>query len=227
MPPKRKKYQLGEEEFATKADVKRHCQEVLAKYDRNATVNDKSDHAFLEDLLSWHPSADEKIGQGVESFSKHGFEGNYCFHVNRVDGTSDDFSFNKCITNPTPRARSTQAFRKEIQNQIDAFFESQIDHETGLAACALTGQQLPKDELHVDHEAPLEFSALLSLFVDQHPKLPKIDDAEVDKGTLGFNKLKDRQLAAEWQEYHKKHAKLRLLSKEAHKKETAKRYKKK
>ena len=44
-----------------------------------------------------HPEAAEKIGPGIESFSVRTADyGTRCFWVNRVDGTTEKFSFRAC-----------------------------------------------------------------------------------------------------------------------------------
>jgi hypothetical protein len=51
----------------------------------------------LTHLMHMHPEAAEKIGPGIESFSVRTADyGTRCFWVNRVDGTTEKFSFRAC-----------------------------------------------------------------------------------------------------------------------------------
>lgn len=67
---------------------------------------DASDQAFMTDLLRRHPEAEKKIGPGIRAVrvttSKYG---NRCFEAIRVDGTSTDFSYLKCLKQKRERAR--------------------------------------------------------------------------------------------------------------------------
>lgn len=62
--------------------------------------------AFMMDLLRRHPEAEKKIGTGIRAIritnSKYG---NRCFEAIRVDGTSTDFSYLKCLKQKRERAR--------------------------------------------------------------------------------------------------------------------------
>nr|WP_247880697.1 DCL family protein [Brucella intermedia] len=47
--------------------------------------------------LQRHPESATKIGSGIQSFQVRVADfGTRCFWVNRVDGTSEKFSFNAC-----------------------------------------------------------------------------------------------------------------------------------
>jgi hypothetical protein len=61
---------------------------------------------LLRDLLARHPESDQKAGAGIRAFrtttSKYG---NRCFEVLRVDGTSAEFSYLKCLRKKKGEAR--------------------------------------------------------------------------------------------------------------------------
>lgn len=63
-------------------------------------------HKFMLEILSRHPEAEQKVGPGVRAIrittSKYG---NRCFEVLRVDGTSAEFSYIKCLKRKRESAR--------------------------------------------------------------------------------------------------------------------------
>jgi hypothetical protein len=53
---------------------------------------------LLHKLVALHPSAEAKIGTGIEYvFVAGAFYGSRCFHIRRTDGTRADFSYMKCL----------------------------------------------------------------------------------------------------------------------------------
>lgn len=91
-----KPVQIGALHFPRKGDATKFFQEMLYRYDLGDKVS-KEDAAVLADLLSGHPEATQKVGVGIESFSvRSGDYGTQCFWVNRLDGTTEKFSFRAC-----------------------------------------------------------------------------------------------------------------------------------
>ncbi|SFU39359.1 DCL family protein [Nitrosospira multiformis] len=89
---------VGSLAFARKGDADEFFKKMLYKYDLGDKVSaDDAEH--LTCLLAMHPRADDKIGVGVESFSVRTAAdyGTRCFWVNRIDGTTEDFSFRACF----------------------------------------------------------------------------------------------------------------------------------
>lgn len=59
---------------------------------------------LLELLKKGHADPDTKIGAGIQAFQVryHPMWKSRCFFLVRVDGTSDDFSFRKCVDQILP-----------------------------------------------------------------------------------------------------------------------------
>lgn len=69
---------------------------MLYKYDLGDKVTDE-DAEVLTYLVHMHPEATDKIGPGIDSFSVRTADyGTRCFWINRVDGTTEKFSFRAC-----------------------------------------------------------------------------------------------------------------------------------
>lgn len=88
---------IGPLHFERKGDAIKFLQQILYKYELGDRVTEE-DAIILGDLLNMHPDASEKIGSGVKSFSvRSGDFGTRCFWVNRMDDTSEKFSFRYCL----------------------------------------------------------------------------------------------------------------------------------
>ena len=67
---------------------------------------DTPDQAFMLDVLRRHPEAESKIGAGIRAIRITTSQwGNRCFEAMRVDGTSVEFSYLKCLKQKRERAR--------------------------------------------------------------------------------------------------------------------------
>ena len=91
-----KPVEIGSLSFARKGDANDFFRDMLYKYELGDKVTSK-DAEILTHLMHMHPEAAEKIGPGIESFSVRTADyGTRCFWVNRVDGTTEKFSFRAC-----------------------------------------------------------------------------------------------------------------------------------
>jgi hypothetical protein len=87
---------IGPLSFSKKGDADSYLKEMLYKYDLGDKVTNE-DAEILTHLLHMHPEAVDKIGSGIASFSVRTADyGTRCFWVNRVDGTTEKFSFRAC-----------------------------------------------------------------------------------------------------------------------------------
>jgi hypothetical protein len=88
---------VGSKTFDSKKEALLFCAEILERYGDEARI-DEEDSRFLQALLERHPEAQQKIGSGVAHFFKAKAKGGTsCFYLKRTDGTSDDFSFKRCV----------------------------------------------------------------------------------------------------------------------------------
>ncbi|RIV85959.1 DCL family protein [Aurantiacibacter zhengii] len=88
---------IGKHHFARKGDAQNFFREMLYRYDLADKVS-QEDETVLRLLLDRHPEASEKIGAGVDSFSIRSADfGTRCFWINRVDGSTEKFSFKACL----------------------------------------------------------------------------------------------------------------------------------
>lgn len=87
---------IGPLVFDKKGDADAFFRAMLYKYDLGDRIL-ASDEEILKNLLTMHPEASEKIGVGIGSFSVRTADyGTRCFWVNRIDGSTEKFSFRAC-----------------------------------------------------------------------------------------------------------------------------------
>lgn len=80
---------------------KREVQDV--NMNRRYIEKEEDDFEAILKALELHPEATEKIGVGVKSFFVQiSAYGSYCFHVKRIDGTEEDFSYIWCFFSKKP-----------------------------------------------------------------------------------------------------------------------------
>ena len=88
---------IGSMHFAKKGDAISHLRAILHRYDVGDKVN-AADEQFLRAALALHPDAEAKIGCGIAHFSVRSADfGSKCFWVNRLDSTTEKFSYKACV----------------------------------------------------------------------------------------------------------------------------------
>lgn len=209
------KITLGTLEFVTQKAAKEEIQRRLHEAELEKPL---WDFDFWMDLLSRHPSAHEKIGCGIVSFkvtlNKYRQRGVY---ATRWDGTPADFSYTKCLRPPTPRELFAKTLRHAIEDQVVAFRES-VFNGSETIICPINRKAVTRDQVNVDHELPYRFETLVQKFtIDEKVDLKSPPVAPSIDGEIG-RRLSDPTLEIRWREFHRKYAKLRVISTEAHRK---------
>ena len=174
---------------------------------RSALVG--QDGAFMLELLTRHPDAEQKLGCGISHIEVRQspvFRSRE-FWLCRLDGTETDFSYRKCIRPPPPLRDFTLAARFEIFEQVVAlkrlaFFGKQF------LTCPVTNAQIDWANCHMDHAAPTFAQLVTAFFPD--PASVKTTGHGADGSTT--RAFVDRTLAASWQTYHARYAQLRAVS---------------
>lgn len=161
-------------------------------------------------LLALHPDAERKIGVGVDHFclERNPLAGRGLRLV-RTDGTTDSFSYKRCITGVTQshHGKVCEALRFAVRSQMDSF-------RAGLQwpiNCAITGDEIvhPND-LHVDHKIP--FWRLLDEFCRAYQVNLRNLQVIGNGMTLA---LADREVLQAFVDFHRQHAELQPTSRQA------------
>ena len=213
-------YIVGEEVFRTKNDVTKRVRDILHAYRLGQMLG--SDHfTFILDLLRNHPRATEKIGCGVSAITVEQnprYRNGRGFLVSRSDGTTTDFSYNKCITPVTAIQYFSHACREVVSGQIQAYKKGYFDeyaNEQGLVQCPITREWVNKELAHVDHIQPQTFQMLVDTFIkERRIDRNTVEYRGLEDGAIG-REFADEELAAAWAEYHRKNAKLQVISRTA------------
>ncbi|KAJ6835435.1 DNA ligase 1-like [Iris pallida] len=95
---------LGSKSFGSGEEMFNYFFKFLHFWPPNVIVN-KYEHMVLFDLLKkGHAEASKKIGVGIQAFQVrfHPTFKSRCFFIVRTDGTSEDFSFRKCVEHLLP-----------------------------------------------------------------------------------------------------------------------------
>ncbi len=211
---KREAITIGAVFFKTKKDLTLYVQGILRVYRPGDQVS--VEHAaFLYALLCRHPNCQEKTGRGIAGFKvQKTIYGNAGFVIVRSDGTETDFSFMRCITPRSQIADFKQACRNMVHGQVWAFKISAFTY-CATIKCPVTGEDVTVANAHVDHEPPHTFDNLVSRFceaIQVNPETVEIcgySDGEMEKW------FADEELRKAWQEFHRRNAVLRIVSKQA------------
>ncbi|CAN6302009.1 unnamed protein product [Urochloa humidicola] len=110
---------LGPKEFATAVEMFDYFFALLHSWSPQLDFN-KYEQMVLEDLLKkGHAEPTKKIGAGIEAFEirNHPVWQSRCFFVRRVDGSTDDFSFRKCVDNILPLPEDMKIGKKSGGHQ--------------------------------------------------------------------------------------------------------------
>jgi hypothetical protein len=197
----------------TKAALAREMKRILAL--PAGTRLTGPDYDIAESVVRMHPRADEKIGAGICCLvvRKNTYGQGNELHIERNDGTEVDVSYRRALAPRTPaveRADLMAALRQEVAQQT---IEYKRDRLTSGAVCAVSAVPLDADTAHVDHIPPWTFAALAEAWLrgserwpDAWGKWPLLTGI----GSRG-RCLVNRELAAEWQQFHKWSARLRLI----------------
>lgn len=204
---------LGSRSFNSKKAVDEYMRQIL-----HAAVIDRplagEDFCAVFDLLLQHPARDKKIGVGVSAITvqteprwntRH-------FQITRIDGSTTDFSFKKCINPPSKMTLFRCACRHLVANQIVSFRNAVFDAAGGTLRCPLRGTVLTPNTAHIDHTPPNTFETLVQLFLStdnidvQTVEITGTKDNEMQKG------FADTDLELRWQVFHLERAVLRVVS---------------
>ena len=178
----------GKIQMITKAAMIKKCRKILI-----SNKISKDDHFFLLSIIKMHPNYIKKIGVGIEYFfiEKNIF-GSRGFKIKRIDGSSTDFSFNKCLKRTTKNAIIRKACREAISTTII--------------------KTRKKKGSHIHHEG-LTFNDIVLSWLKQSGLDLRTNDSIDNCNITYFLNKKTRE---SFIDYHNKNAKLVELSVKEH-----------
>lgn len=209
------KFNVYDKEFNSKKSVIDYVRTVKDKYEDFESLTDY-DLKFMTNLLRYHPWGDQKIGVGVKRMwiEKHEDFPTRGFCLERLDGTSTDFSFYQCVEPASLLRDFKGACRVAIANYIIGFkynFFNKYADKNGDIICPVSGDRVNIKQSHVDHESPT-FDEIVSNFIEDNSinveQSPLCDHGD---GNVG-NFFIDEAFKNKWVEFHNGIAKLRVIS---------------
>jgi hypothetical protein len=201
--------------FKSKSEAVTFFKEMLNRYKDSEEIRNNDD-TLLYELLQRHPNADEKIGVGVEVFyrDRSPIHPSSCFHIERKDGTTTDFSYKSCISGNAISLYQQfyEACRfsvsQELINQKNKLFRD----ANGILPCSRTGVLIKINEADYRHTSPA-FREIVRGFVDKysikisHNLLTKSSDMQY------VTRFADTEIEKLFKNYHKSHSNLAIFKK--------------
>jgi hypothetical protein len=221
------KYFIGSFEFSTKKAARDAAMERMTAIPYGYHSIDSDDGDFLLAILENHSEADEKTGCGIAGFNVnpaldpalHASGKGKHVTFTRVDGTTDCFSYNHCLTFPAKGKKEFGirelkcAFRESIKPQIKEYIEydNGRDVPVQLLPCPECDRMYEDhNPFNVDHIEP--FSRLVDTFMVNDGviyNLPKSYGKTLTRRWVF--KIADKSLEDAFIKYHAKHAKFQFL----------------
>ena len=210
--------EINDKLFKTKKSAEDFIRTILYKYPLNSClVGD--DLTFICSLLEMHPNKEEKVGVGIKSIiveKDTTFNKTTHFSIIRTDDSKIDFSLGKCLTpslNEPIRLFHLSA-RRAIADQVISFrnksFADAINNN-GEIVCVISGVSVAKNTSNIDHAPPNTFHSIVSDFISlNNINVNTIEYIETPDG-IG-REFSDSNLKDNFSDYHRRVAKLRILS---------------
>jgi len=205
---KRGKFQFNicGQEFKSKKALTEKIREILYGNEELSIINQE----FMKEVLQLHPEYEQKKGTGIDYIyiDKDGYNGK-CFWIQRLDGTTTDFSFYSCINGePSHRAQFLKscryAVKQDTQNKKQELYNEN-------PVCAVSGVSLIGRQVHLDHAYPLEFQTIVQNFIDKHNlDINKVKIKPMEDGNT-ITEFEDERFARAFRKYHNSVAQLRLV----------------
>ena len=146
-------FEINNKIYETKGEVANLIKNILYKYNIGDYVNSR-DRQILLDLLKYHPNYEQKIGCGISGFkiyiTQYKRRG---FMLIRINRSSTDFSYIKCITNPSLFTKIKLCCRNAIKDDI-VKFKNNLFNKKQDVICPITNKILTKNNCHIDHYNP-------------------------------------------------------------------------
>lgn len=201
-------YHIGEQSFNTKKDAQTYTRDLLTKnVGRNIKEGDDI-FDYLMEMIYIHPDADEKIGDGIESFDiiRDSYR-NIAFVINQYTLKSIPVSWiTICTFKPrTKQSLLNDAFRNAIRYQIKEFKNNKIKINK-IYKCELCESSY---KMHTDHLIQFKQLTIEFLALTTNKTPTEYDRDDFNKGCIF--KAVDYDFMNEWIQYHQQHAILRPL----------------
>lgn len=215
---------MSYEQLDTKAKIKAYTRDILARLGECKDLQEQHPSEydyFIEFLFPRHPKYPQKfldvksVGIRKNPSYRH-LEVYLVYNDGKIDGVS---VLKNCASGRQTKDDLTIAMRFSVAPQIKAFRKSAVQKcelcgaTTEGIKCGTTTEGIKRgcslNDLQVDHENPL-FIELKDSFLSE-TKLPIPTEFRSKKDNTKTFTEADWAFRASWQDYHRTHAKLRML----------------
>ena len=204
-------------EYRTKSAVAEVCRSIIAAATDYQPLT-KEHSRFVAELFRRHPEYLEKSFPGIRAFSvatDSRWRTTRHFIVQRIDGTSIDFSWKICIDGKLPERRIDvlASMRDAVADQILSFRDAEFLGD-GLLRCPITSERIRKNDCHIDHVFPRTFLTLANDWLKRSNL--SFDQIQLVRSADGYGwALTDFEQTSFWQSFHRINAVLRVVSRRA------------
>ena len=208
---------IGSKTFATKQELKDYVKGVLYRVKKGEPLTGIN-RKVVDTIFRNHPNYEHKTQEQLYEIAARTSSGpnkQYReFYIIREDGTKTDFSYTVALSGKTCRITSIKhTLRNTVQQQIwDAkvdYFEKNQDSK-GYVVCPVTSLKMKYKESHIDHY-PVKFEAIVANWFSANG-LSSATFALTDGGDNEICMVvTDKELERSFYEYHKEHAKYRIV----------------
>ncbi|AZR41998.1 DCL family protein [Marinobacter salarius] len=204
---------FGAYQFKSKKSATEEARRRINQYQAGQPLNFQ-DELFFTSLLTLHSEYEKKKGAGIDYIQvERDFHNNRCLFIHRVDGTSIDFSWVRCIQPASSKTVVSMAFRRAVKDIVMKYKSERL---ADVIMCPVLGIELTISNSHASYTNP-SFDDLLSDFLQQRQikiesvALTNPEPCDLDQRGM----IADPKLREEWVCYHKNNAAFQLLSTEA------------
>jgi hypothetical protein len=174
------------------------------------SLSSPSDVPYFYELCKRHPTADDKLRYFSDFAMRYDLLNKKAIALDIIntDGSVTEISWKKCVTGRAETIKSLfcSALRHSISNQISDFRAS-----TNITICEICNESLLDNPFHVDHI--VHFAKLVDDFLVEYKgsfDIPVYYDKQARTYLTTFRD-EDKMISDLFQEYHFRHASLRLL----------------
>ncbi|MFT6310357.1 MAG: hypothetical protein ACJAQS_000722, partial [Porticoccus sp.] len=201
-------------EFKTKTEAKEFFKVMLHRY-RDGDEIDSIDDRYLFEVIQRHPEVKEKVGVGIKRFYRDRSDSHptSCFHLERYDGVTTDFSLPTCISSQEPTLESGfyNACREAVSKNL--IFQKKEKFKNGNVACFKTGEVVGFTESEYRHITPRFRDIVRQFIIVNEMKIEESMLAESEDMQY-VTEFSASSMASEFKEFHAGLANLEIFKKQ-------------
>ena len=203
------KLEIGSRDFKTKKEALAYYKNILNSYNQTEELHN-TDFQDIKNLYLYEKQLDDVEIKKIIVDKHTKYKSTKCFYLFFIDDSKEIFSYRLAINGSLSKEQlfnnaCREAISKRLKNLKKKIFKNRP------VQCAISSKELEWEESHIDHKNPLTFSVIVKAFITMN----NIDMNKIDYiNNNGLIFFKDENLSIDFDEFHKKMAVLRIVSKE-------------